>query len=161
MINRFSKSLLILGVVSLLTAGAAFAQSGKYDAKSEGKYRGKGNPNVEQTRGPAHNMARLSQALELTPEQEDAILTFFRDRQAERDALRERIMEDYGDEICAQRAASEAAFEDLLYSILDDEQLAAHEEMKANREARQAKRQNRRGGGGIGGGFECPEPAEG
>ena len=161
MINRFSKSLLILGVVSLLTAGAAFAQSGKYDANSEGKYRGKGKPNAEQNRGAAHNMAHLSQALELTPEQEDAILAFFRDRQAEREAMRERIMADYGDEICAQRAASETAFEDLLYSILDDEQLAAHEEMKAKREARQAKRQERRGGGGLGGGLECPEPAEG
>lgn len=157
MINRFSKSLLVVGVVSLLTAGITFAEPGNYDAKSAGKYRGKGSPNVEQAGGPAHNMARLSEVLDLTAEQEDAILAFFRDRQAEREALRARIMEDYGDEICAQRAANEGSFEDLLFSILDDDQLAIHEEMKANREAKQANRKSRRGNGG----FECPEPAEG
>jgi hypothetical protein len=159
MINRFSKSMLVLGVVSLLSAGATFAGNGtpKGDGSGGGKGNAKGNPDVEWNGGPANKMARMSERFGLTEDQEDAILAFYREREVEREAMRLLIQDAFGDKICAQRAANEGSFEDLLFSILDEEQWALHEEMKASREANQGNRKSRRGNGG----FECPVPAEG
>lgn len=151
--NRFSKSIVILGVVSLLSAGAAFAANGN----GNGTGSGKGGTNAEFSGDPANKMARMSEMLGLDADQEDAILSFFRQQQTEREELRALIMETFGDQICAQREANQGEFEELLLLILDTDQLAIHEEMKANREARQAERQNRRGNGGL----DCSDDADG
>jgi hypothetical protein len=147
--NRLSQSIAILAVACLLSSGAALAANG--NGQGQGKP-GAGGPDNEWTGGPMNRVARMSGQLGLTAEQEDAVLSFFRERQAEREAMQARIAETFGDEICAQRAANRADFEALLLAILDDEQWTRHEAMQARRAERQANRGERRGRGG----FECP-----
>lgn len=152
--HRISHPIAILAIVCLLSAGAALAGNGNGDGK--GKPRA-GGPDTEWAGGPLGRVARMSEQLGLNAEQEDAVLDFFRERQAEREAMHARVIETFGDEICAQRAANQAEFESLLMSILDDEQWAQHEAMQARRAERQAERGKRRGHGGL----DCPEPADG
>lgn len=156
--TRFSKSILVLAVVSLLAAGSIFAGNGNSDGSGNGKGGQKAGQDTEWNGGPAHKMARISEMLGLSELQEDQILDFFRMQEENRELMRARIMEAFGDEICAQRAANEGSFEELLLGMLDENQLLIHEEMKANRESRQAN--NRRGGRGNGG-FECTDETDG
>ena len=143
--NRFSQSVIVIGVASLLTAGAAMAAPGGR-GEGPGPY-GPGGPGMQGPGDPVQMVARLNRRLDLTAEQEDAILAFLREREAEREVMQERIREAFGDEVCAQRAAGRAAFDDLMYDVLDEDQLEAHQEMKANMEERRAngKGRGRRG----------------
>lgn len=156
--TRFSKSILILAIVSMLSAGSVFAGNGNGDGsgKGHGKAGGKGGANTEWNGGPAQKMSRMSEMLGLTEQQELDLLAFFHEQEANREAMRIRIQEAFGEEICAQRAANEGAFETLLYTVLSEEQIVIHEEMKAQREGRKG---NKRRGGRGNGGFECPAPA--
>lgn len=154
--TRFSKSILVLAIVSLLAAGSVYSGNGNSDGNGKGGQ--KGGQNTEWNGGPANKMARMSEMLDLSEAQEDQVLEFFRMQEENRDLMRARIKEAFGDEICAQRAANEGSFEELLVGILDEEQLAIHEEMKARRENRQAN--NRKGGRGNGG-FECTDETGG
>lgn len=149
--NRFSKSLLILGLVSLVAASTSFAAPGTGQGVGPGHAGAAGaGPNIDRGAGPAQRMARFSEMLQLTASQEDEILDFFRLREGEREAMRQQIMDTFGQQICEQRAANESAFEELLLSVLNEDQLLIHEEMKAQRESRKASRQmSRRGNGGL------------
>lgn len=148
--TRFSKSVAVLAIVSLLSAGSVFAANGNGDGN--GQKGGKGGADTEWTGGPAHKMARMSEMLGLDAAQEDAILNQLRIQDENRAALREQIQLEFGGEICSQRAANQADMDALLASILTPEQYALHLEMQANREANRANRQGGRGNGG----FECP-----
>jgi hypothetical protein len=148
--HRFSKSLILIGLVSLLAAGTSFAAPGN------GQGVGPANPGaadsapgIDRGAGPAQRMARFSETLQLTESQEDEILEFFRAREAEREAMQQRIADTFGQQICEQRAANDGAFEELLLSVLNEDQLLIHEEMKAQREARKASRKMSRRGGGL------------
>lgn len=155
--TRFSKSILVLVAASLLAAGPAMAGNGnsKGDGIGQGNKGARGGANTEWNGGPANRMARMSEALGLTDVQEDAILDFFRQQEAEREQLHADVWAMFGDQICAQREAHRDAFETMLAGILDADQLLLHAEMQSNREARRANRGPDRGKGR----FECPEPA--
>lgn len=148
--NRFSISIIAVGLAGLLAAGAAAAAPG---GRGEGP--GPGGPGLQGPGDPVQMVARLSQRLDLTAEQEDAILTFMREREAEREVMQERIRDAFGDEVCTQRAAGRAAFDALMQDVLDEDQLEAHEEMKARMEERRAsgKGKGRRGADP----FECAD----
>ena len=147
--TRFSKSILVLAIVSMLGTGAALAGNGNGDGDGNGGGKRGGNANAQGDfgGGPAGRMARMSERLGLTEEQEIALLEMFHAHEQERASIREEIMSVYGDTICAQRQAHQQDF----LSILTAEQLAEHEAAMAQRESKRANR-NGRGNGG----FECP-----
>ena len=148
--TRFSKSILVLAIVSMLGTGAALAGNGNGDGEGNGGgKRGGGNANAQGDfgGGPAGRMARMSERLGLTEDQEVALLEMFHAHEQERANMREEIMAVYGDTICDQRQAHQ---EDFL-SILTPEQLAEHEAAMAQRESKGANRKGRGNGG-----FECP-----
>ncbi|MEE4216909.1 MAG: hypothetical protein V2I48_04820 [Xanthomonadales bacterium] len=156
MTTRFSKSILILAASGLLSAGSAFAGNGPGGGDCDGtgdgacKASGGGNGGAQRQRGgAAERMAGMANRLGLTIEQQVRALELFDAHNQERAQIQARIFEDYGVEICNQRATHREEF----LALLTPEQLALHEEMK-NRRGKRA------GGGGFGGGFECPEPVE-
>jgi Spy/CpxP family protein refolding chaperone len=132
----------ILAVSSLLAAGSAFAQNPKGDRDGR-----RGPPSVEQ------QLARISRALELTDEQSTQMLVILQDAEKSRKALHEQSMAVVGDEVCAQKAATEEA----ILSILDVEQAESFIVMKAEREER---KQGRSGSGKGRGGPDCSDYAE-
>lgn len=131
MTKRFSQTILVLVAVSLLGAGTALAK-GPGNAGGEGF--GAGNQQTEdgQKGSPAQRMARISERLGLSEEQEVELLELFHQHEQGRADMHDAIMLQFGGEICALRAAQQEAF----LAILTPEQLALHEEMQANREAR-------------------------
>ena len=159
--TRFVKTITTLAIVSLLAAGTVMAGNGKGAGDGSGIGQNAGGANTEANGGPANRMARLSEMLGLTEAQEDAVLEFFRVRDAERQDLQAQvqamIQAEFGVAICTQRAANQGEFEALLAGLgLTDEQLALHEEMKATREERQENRKaNRNGNGNGNGGIDC------
>lgn len=148
MYTRFSKSILVLAIVSLLGTGSVLAGNGNGNGDGSGGGKG-GNASAEGDfgGGPAGRMARISERLGLSEDQELALLEMFHLHEQERATMREQIMGTYGDSICAQRQAHQ---EDFL-SILTEEQRAEHEAAMAQRDERRANRQGRGNGG-----FECP-----
>lgn len=160
MTTRFSKSILILAASGLLAAGSVFAGNGPGGGDCDGTGDGEcttsggGNGGAQRQRGgAAERMAGMANRLGLTIEQQVRALELFDAQHLERTQMQARIFDDYGVEICNQRAAQREEF----LALLTPEQLALHEEMK-NRRGRRA------GGGGFGsgfgGGFECPDPVE-
>lgn len=145
--TRFSKSILIVAIVSLLGSGTVLAGNGNGNGDGSGAGGGKFSADGDFNGSPANRMARISERLGLDPEQEKALLDLFYLHEQERVNMRADIMEAYGDTICAQRQAHQQDFLD----ILTEEQKAEHEAMMADRENR---RGNRKGRGE--GGFECP-----
>jgi len=154
--TRFSKSILILAATGLLSAGSVFAGNGPGGGDCDGTGdgtctasgggNGGGNSGAQKQRGgAAERMAGMANRLGLTIEQQIRALELFDAHNQERAQIQARIFEDYGVEICNQRALHREEF----LSMLTEEQLAVHEEMKN-------RRGNRAGGGGFGGGFECP-----
>lgn len=151
--TRFSKYIFILAASGLLSAGSVFAGNGPgngdCDGTGDGSCTGSGDGNggAQQRRGggAAERMAGMANRLGLTIEQQVRALELFDAHNQERAQVQARIFEDYGVEICNQRALHREEF----LSILTEEQLALHEEMKN-------RRGERAGGGGFGGGFECP-----
>lgn len=154
--TRISKSILILAATSLLSAGSVFAGngpgggdcdvSGDGTCTASGGGNGGGNSGANRQRGgAAERMAGMANRLGLSIEQQVRALELFDAHQQERALTQARIFEDYGIEICNQRALHREEF----LALLTEEQLALHEEM-------QNRRGKRAGGNGFGGGFECP-----
>jgi hypothetical protein len=152
--TRFSKTLLVLAMAGLLGSGAALAGNGPGSGDCDGsgvctgEENGDGNGGGVQRRGgPAERMAGMANRLGLTLEQQIRALELFDAQRLDRERMRSRMFEDYGEEICAQRELHRQEFR----ALLTDEQLALHDQMQTRRE--------RRGGGP--GGFECPADESG
>ncbi len=121
-----SKSLILALLIVLLPASLLQAQNHQ-------NWRN-GPPDAE-TR-----VAHLTTALDLSDEQSADLLEFFQSMDQERRALREQMIQEMAPQICAHRADTEAE----LARILNQEQLALMEELRANRQQRgMSKRQNR------------------
>ena len=137
--TRLSKMILVLAIISLLTAGSAFAQ--RQIGGPDGQ---KGPPSIEQ------RLARISAEFGLDDQQSVDMLIVLQQQAENRAALHDRTMEMFGPEICAQRAESEAA----ILAILDEEQAALFMQKKAERE----ENANRHGRGGKRlGDLECSD----
>jgi hypothetical protein len=156
--TRYSKTLLVLAMAGLLGSGAALAGNGPgngpgngdCDDSGDGVCTGEGNGEgggMQRRGGAAERMAGMANRLGLTLEQQVRALELFDAQQADRQQMRARIFEDYGEEICAQRELHREEFR----AMLTEEQRARHDAMQARRE--------RRGGGP--GGFECPADGSG
>ena len=137
--TRLSKTITILAIVSLLSAGSAFAQkqnNGDRDWQ-------KGPPTVEE------KLARISAALGLDDAQSVAMLVVLQEQEQTRIRLHEETMALMGPEICADRAATESA----ILEILTAEQAELFLQMK---EERKGKANDRRSGN-RGGGLDCSD----
>ena len=160
--TRFSKSILVLAAVGLLGAGSVLAGNGPGEcdgagdgsctsAAGGGKGHAKGNRNGgaggERGGSPLKKADRLDQVLDLNDTQEAQVLTFLQNQETSRKQLHEEIWATYGPLICQQREANRGALHDFLLGIADTNQLVILQEMEANREARMANGQNRRGKG--------------
>jgi len=158
--TRFSKSILILAATGLLSAGSVFAGNGPgtgdCDGTGDGTCTGTGDGNVgaQQRRGggAAERMAGMANRLGLTIEQQVRALELFDVHAQERAQIQARIFDEFGTDICAQRALHREEF----LAMLTDEQLALHEQAMEQR----GEKGNRAGRGGFGGGFKCEAPAE-
>ncbi len=172
--TRFSKTLLVLAAAGLLGAGSVYAGNGPggadcdgsgdgtcTSAAGNGKGGGKGlrngGPGGDRGGSPLQKTDRLDQALDLTDDQETQVLNDLQNQEANRQALRAEIWENYGPLICQQREANQGALHEFLLGIASEEQALILAEMEANREAKRANRQNRRGGGD----FDCSQFDEG
>ncbi len=119
--TRLAKVMTILAAVSLLATGNALAQMHKGH-----KDWSKGPPTAEE------QLARLSSALELDSKQSADMLVVLQQQEENRAALHEKIKQQMGAEICAQRAASEKA----IVEILTDTQTEQYLQMKKERKER-------------------------
>ena len=114
---RTAKLPLSLAAAALLVCAAAYAGPPDHD----GSWR-MGPPNAEQ------RLARMSQELDLTPDQSRRMLQLLQDAEADHEAVRARFFEEAGPELCAIRQNTEAEIMDLLtpeqaeqYQLLRDE----------------------------------------
>ncbi len=124
-----SKRLVLTLMIALLPASLLQAQSNQAWQH--------GPPDAE-TR-----VAHLTSALDLSDQQSADLLDFFQTMDQERRDLREQMIQEMAPQICAHRADTEAE----LARILNREQLALMEELKANRQQRgQGNRRNRNTG---------------
>jgi len=129
--SRLSKTISILAIISLLTAGSALAQKKQGERDWQ-----KGPPSVEE------KLARISEALNLNDEQSLEMLTVLQQQAENRAALHEQTMALMGPEICAQKAAAEES----ILAILDEEQTELFLQIRVERElkARQRERAGKR-----------------
>ena len=133
--TRLSKTIMILAVVSLLTAGSALAQRQNGDRDWQ-----KGPPSVEE------KLARISAALGLDDQQSVDMLVVLQEQEQYKAALHEQTMALMGPEICAQKAASEAA----VLAILTAEQTELYLQIKEERKAQaEHKGHGRKGRSGL------------
>ena len=154
MTNRFSKSILVLAAAALLGSGSVYAGNGPGDCDGSGDGtctevgggNGSGKDGAGNRRGgPAERMAGMANRLGLTLEQQVQALELFDAHAQERAQIQARIFEDYGTEICDQRALHREEFR----AMLNEDQQALFDGM-------QNRRGSRAGQGGGPGGFECP-----
>ena len=99
-----------------------------------------GNRNALQ--GPPsaeEQLARMSEALDLSDEQAVALLEVLQAARAEREAIHEQAMDQFGPELCALKQDTEAR----ILAILTTEQAALLEQRKEERAANAGKRRNR------------------
>lgn len=92
---------------------------------------------------PERQLARLADRLQLTDEQSAQLLQVLQASEADRQELHDRIMAQMGPELCAVQSTTEAN----IMAILTPEQA---EEFAQLQEERQARFNNRRGGGPFG-----------
>ena len=146
--TRFSKSILVLAIVSLLGTGAALA-GGNGNGNGDGTGVGGGNAGAQGDfgGGPADRMARISERLGLSTDQQHDLLDLFDAQERERARIHADIVNDYGDRVCTQRRLHQAEFQ----ALLTADQLALHEAMMAQRQERRANNGQGRGAGG----FDC------
>jgi hypothetical protein len=157
--TRLSKTLIVLAMAGLLGSSAALAGNGPAAGDcdgsgvctNQGTGNGDGNGGMRLRAGPAERMAGMANRLGLTLEQQIRALELFDAQQLDRERMRSRMLEDYGEEICAQRELHRQEFR----ALLTEEQLALHDEQMLNR-----ARRNARSGNGPGG-FECPQDPDG
>jgi len=114
---RTAKLPVFLAATALLASAAAYSAPPDHD----GSWR-MGPPNAEQ------RLARMSQELDLSPEQSRRMLLLLQDAEADHEAVRARFFEEAGPELCAIRQNTEAEIMDLLtpeqaeqYQLLRDE----------------------------------------
>jgi Spy/CpxP family protein refolding chaperone len=117
--TRLSKTISVLAVASLLTAGSVVAQNHKDDNDWQ-----KRPPSTEE------KLARISTALGLSDEQSVQMLVVLQQQTENRAALHEQKMELLGPEICAQRAETE----DAILAILTAEQTELFLQIKEDRQ---------------------------
>jgi len=120
----------LLTLAALLMTASAFARP----PGDEGHWR-MGPPGAEQ------RLARLSQELQLTPDQSLQMLEILQASEDEQDAIRERVMNRIGPEICASMDQTR----EQIRAILTSEQVAEFDQLTAERRTRQLQRQNRYG----------------
>ena len=148
--TRFSKSILVLAIVSLLGTGAALA-GGNGNGNGDGSGVGVGGSNAgaqgDFGGGPAGRMARINERLNLSTDQQHDLLDLLDAQERERAQIHADIVNDYGDRVCTQRRLHQAEFQ----ALLTPDQLALHEAMMAQRGERRANNGQRRGAGG----FDC------
>jgi Spy/CpxP family protein refolding chaperone len=118
--TRLSKTISVLAVASLLTAGSVVAQNHKDDNDWQ-----KRPPSTEE------KLARISTALGLSDEQSVQMLVVLQQQTENRAALHEQKMELLGPEICAQRAETE----DAILAILTAEQTELFLQIKEDRQS--------------------------
>lgn len=171
--TRFSKFILVLAAVSMLGAGSVYAGNGPGEcdgsgdgtctSASGGSGNGGGNgirnggEGGERGGSPLQKADRLDRLLDLSDDQEAQLLTFLQNQESNRQALRAEIWATYGPLICQQRESNQGALHEFLLSIASDDQALILADMEANREAKRANRQNRRGNGD----FDCSQFDEG
>lgn len=128
--TRLNKPLIILTLAGLLASASAFAQKGNGPGGNDGDWMRGHKPTVEE------RLARISDALDLTPEQSVQMLQVLQEHEQQRLALHEETMALMGDRICAQREAHEQAVLD----ILTAEQAELFLQHQAQRSARAQER---------------------
>lgn len=92
--------------------------------------------------GATEHLARLERALDLSDEQSLRLLQVLQQAEAEREALHARAFEQLKPEICALRASAEAE----IIAVLDGEQAARFQSLKAERQQKAGERGGRRRG---------------
>jgi len=135
--TRFSKTIMALAIVCLLSAGNAFAQ------KQNGGRDWQTTPSVED------KLARISGALDLSDEQSMEMLQILQEQERQRLALHEQTMALMGPEICAQRANHEEA----ILAILTAEQAGLFQQHTEQRRDRAGRKGSSRGANGP----DCPD----
>jgi len=148
--TRFSKSILILAAAGLIGAATVHAGNGPGDGSCDGTCDNGGNPAGAQAQhkgGPAERMAGMARHLRLSLQQQKDLLDLFDLQAQDREQLKARMFEAFGAELCAQRDQHRNE----VRALLNEEQLALHDQMMQRREERRADRE-----GGGPGGFECP-----
>jgi hypothetical protein len=111
------KPLAIAAVAALLLSSTLEAQQ----ANRPDRERRAGPPSAEQ------QLVRLSEALNLRDGQAIRLLEVLQNGRADHEALQERMMQDYGAEICAQRER----MQEQILAVLDSDQAALFEQHRA------------------------------
>lgn len=127
--NALMKPLAIIAVTAILFSSVLEAQQ----ANRPDRERRAGPPSAEQ------QLARLSEALNLRDEQAIRLLEVLHSSRADQEALHERMMQDYGAEICAQRERTQ----EQILAVLDPGQAALFEQHRARLEDRSLGGQRR------------------
>lgn len=130
--RKIFNSSLILVATTLLIAGNTFAQHerGGRDAHGGG-YGGSHGPHDAETR-----VAHMSRQLDLSDEQSVQLLLVMQAAEEEREALRERIIEQMEPELCALQLDTESE----ISNILTEDQQAEMEAMRQERDGKQRGR---------------------
>jgi hypothetical protein len=118
--TRLSKTISVLAIASLLSAGSVVALNHKDDNDWQ-----KRPPSAEE------KLARISTALGLSDEQSVQMLVVLQQQAENRAALHEQKMALLGPEICAQRAETE----DAILAILTAEQTELFLQIKEDRQS--------------------------
>lgn len=126
--HALMKSLAILAVIGLLASTGVAAQQ----ADRHSREHRSGPPTAEQ------QLARLGETLNLSNEQAVRLLQVLQTAHGDREALHAQMMQDYGDEICAQRER----VQEQIMAELSAEQAAIFQAQIQNRQP------NRPDGGG-------------
>ncbi len=118
--HALMKPLAILAVIGLLASTSVAAQQPDRHSREHRP----GPPTAEQ------QLARLGETLNLSNEQAVRLLQVLQTAHGDREALHAQMMQDYGDEICAQRER----VQEQIIAELNDEQAAIFKEQIQNRE---------------------------
>lgn len=126
---QLSRTSALLTMAALLMTASAFGGP----PGDDGQYR-MGPPGAEE------RLARLSQQLQLTPEQSLQMLEILQTSEDQHDAIRERVMNEIQPEVCALMDQTR----EQIRAILTPEQVAAFDQLSADRRARQLQRDRSR-----------------
>jgi len=127
------KTIIVLAIVSLMTAGSVLAQNQKGERDWH-----KAPPNAEA------KLARISAALELSDQQAIDMLVVLQEQEQKRAALHEQSMIILGPEICVQRIEAEQA----ILAILTPEQAETFLQHREERQEKSKEREHPRRGRG-------------
>jgi Spy/CpxP family protein refolding chaperone len=122
--NRMPKICAFLATAAMLTASTASAGP----PEQEGPWR-------MGPAGPEQRLARLSEQLDLSPEQSLQVLELLQAAADDHEAVRERFVEQFGPEICAIRQNTEAE----ILALLTPGQVAQFELLRAQGAEKQTR----------------------